>query len=291
MLPLKGEVVTTSADDTAEAVDSLQIFLREIGRYSLLTREQEVALMRQIERGDAEARERLINANLRLVVSIAKRHQGRGLPLLDLIQDGMLGLMHAVEKFDWRRGFKFSTYATWWITQAVQRGIDNRSRLIRLPVHVNARARRLARVERVLAASAPAERPAEEDVARAAELSVTQLRTIREAAEVVDSLDRPLRGESAAPFGTLFADDDPDPFAEVETRMLVEAVRVAVDGLPEHEREVIEARYGLDGAEPLTLSETRRRLRLGRNEAARLERQALRRLAHEPVLVALHDAA
>ncbi len=278
------------SEETIETIDSLQVFLREIGRYALLTREQEVALMKQVERGDQEAKERIINANLRLVVSIAKRYQSRGLPLLDLIQDGMLGLMHAVEKFDWRRGYKFSTYATWWITQAVQRGIDNRARLIRLPVHVTARARRLARAERELSPDGGG-LPAEEDVARVAELSLEQVRNVRGAAEVVDSLDRPLRGEDAPPLGTLLADDEPDPFDEVETRMLVEAGRVAVDGLPEHEREVIEARYGLDGEEPLSLAETRRRLGLGRNEVARLERQALRRLAHEPVLLALHEAA
>ena len=149
MLPLKGE--HGIAEDAATAVDSLQVFLREIGHYSLLTREQEVALMQQVERGDRRAKERLVNSNLRLVVSIAKRYQGRGLPLPDLIQDGVLGLLHAVEKFDWRRGYKFSTYATWWISQAVQRGIDDRARLIRLPVHVNVRARRLARAERDLA--------------------------------------------------------------------------------------------------------------------------------------------
>ncbi len=278
-----------SSEETAEAVDSLQVVLQEIGRYALLTREQEVALMKQVERGDSEAKERIINANLRLVVSIAKRYQSRGLPLLDLIQDGMLGLMHAVEKFDWRRGYKFSTYATWWITQAVQRGIDNRARLIRLPVHVTVRARRLARAERALSPNGRA--APEDEVARAAELSVDQMRNVREAAEVVDSLDRPVRGEETSALGTLLADDEPDPFDEVETRMLVEAVRVAVDGLPEGERLVIEARYGLDGTEPLTLAETRRLLGLGRNEVARLERQALRRLAHEPVLVALHEAA
>jgi RNA polymerase primary sigma factor len=282
--------VARSQDDAAEAVDSLQVFLREIGRYPLLTREQEVALMQQVERGDPEARERIVNANLRLVVSIAKRYQNRGLPLLDLVQDGMLGLLHAVEKFDWRRGFKFSTYATWWITQAVQRGIDNRARLIRLPSHVHARARRLARAERELTASAAGEPPEDEELARAASVSVAQLRAVREAATVVDSLDRPVDPDGATALGRLLADDEPDPFAEIETRMLVEAVREAIDGLPEHERHVIEARYGLDGTEPLTLAATRRQLGLGRNEVARLERQALRRLAHEPVLVALHDA-
>jgi RNA polymerase primary sigma factor len=291
ILPVKGERVPKTSEDAAGAVDSLQVFLQEIGRYALLTREQEVALMQQVERGDVEAKERLVNANLRLVVSIAKRYQSRGLPLLDLIQDGMLGLLHAVDKFDWRRGYKVSTYATWWITQAVQRGIDNRARLIRLPVHVTARARRLARAERELGGADGAGPPDEAEVARAAALSIDQVRIVRQAAEVVDSLDRPVRGEDTSALGMLLADDEPDPFAEVETRMLVEAVRVAVDGLPDAERHVIEIRYGLNGSEPLTLAETRRRLGLGRNEVARLERQALRRLAHEPVLVALHEAA
>ena len=280
-----------SPEDAATAVDSLQIFLREIAHYSLLTREHEVALMQQVERGDRRAKERLVNSNLRLVVSIAKRYQGRGLPLPDLIQDGVLGLLHAVEKFDWRRGYKFSTYATWWITQAVQRGIDDRARLIRLPVHVSVRARRLARAERDLATHAGQPPPGDDEIAGAAAISIRQLNGVREAAEVVASLDQPVRSEGAPPLGSLLADDEPDPFDEIERGMLVQAVRAAVDELPDGERRVIEARYGLDGQEPLTMAETRGRLLLGRNEAVRLERQALRRLAHEPVLVALHEAA
>jgi len=283
--------VATSANGTGEAVDSLQVFLQQIGRHGLLSREQEVALMQQVERGDSAARERIVSANLRLVVSIAKRYQGRGVPLPDLIQDGVLGLLRAVDKFDWRRGFKFSTYATWWITQSVQRGIDDRGRVIRLPVHVAARVRRLARAERELVARPRREPPDETEIARSASVSLRQLREARAAAAVVDSLDRPLVGASGAAVGVLLADDEPDPFEEVSTRMLIEAVRAAVDGLPDCERRVIEARYGLEGSGPLTLAETRRKLGLGRNEVSRLERQALRRLSHEPVLVALHEAA
>jgi RNA polymerase primary sigma factor len=279
------------AEDATDGVDSLRRFLAEIGRYALLTREEEVELMKRVERGDPDAKERLVNANLRLVVSIAKRYQGHGLPLLDLIQDGILGLMHAVDKFDWRRGYKFSTYASWWIQQAVRRGIDNRARLIRLPTHVSARAQRIARAQRELEARPGRTALDDEELARASGLSVGQVRDARSVPQVVDSLDRPLQTEDAAALGTLLADDEPDPFDELETRLLGEAVRRAVNGLPASERRVIEVHYGLAGGEPATLEETRRRLGLGRNEVARLERQALRRLAHEPALVALHEAA
>ena len=247
--------------------------------------------MRRIERGDAAARERLVNSNLRLVVSIAKRYQGYGVPLPDLIQDGMLGLLRAADKFDWRRGTKFSTYATWWITQGVGRGIDNRARLIRLPVHVNARARRLARVrEGITVASGRAE-PSDEELARAAALSLQQLQAVRGAPEVVASLDRPLQEGEGSTLVALLADDVLDPFDELATRTVAEAVRTAVEGLPERERRVIESRFGLDDDEPLSLAETRRRLGLGRNEVTRLERKALRRLAQDPALVALYEAA
>ncbi len=277
--------------DTPDGIDSLRLFLREIGRYPLLTREQEVELMKRVERGDRAAKERIVNSNLRLVVSIAKRHQGRGLPLLDLIQDGILGLMHAVEKFDWRRGYKFSTYASWWIQQGVRRGIDNRARLIRLPVHVSARANKVARVERELANGSGRPPPDDEVVARASGLSLHQLRDLRAAPQVVDSLDRRLQADEAPALGSLLADGEPDPFEEVESRLLVEAVQAAVHDLPEPERSVIETRYGLTGDDPVTVEEARRQLGLGRSEVARLERQALRRLAHEPALMAMHEVA
>jgi RNA polymerase primary sigma factor len=252
-------------EEPSEDVDSLRLFLRELGRYPLLSRQQEIELMKRVERGDDVAKQGMINANLRLVVSIAKRYQGHGLPLLDLIQDGILGLMRAIDKFDWRRGYKFSTYATWWIQQAVRRGIDNRARLIRLPVHVTARA-------------------------RAAGRSLSELRELEEIPEVVASLDQPLDDEEDSSLGALVAGDEPDPFEVVEARILAAAVREAVETLPVRERTVIEIRYGLTGGEPTSAEETRRQLGLGRNEVGRLERQALRRLAHEPHLVALHAA-
>jgi RNA polymerase primary sigma factor len=271
---------------TSDDVDSLRRYLSEISRYPLLTRQQELELMRRFERGDREARDRLVRANLRLVVSIAKHYQGYDVPLLDLIQDGTLGLIRAIEKFDWRRGYKFSTYATWWIRQAIRRGIDNRARLIRLPTHVTQRVQKVAHVERL--AAQVGERPDDDQIARDAGLSFRQIREVRNAARVVDSVDR-LAAEDAP--GVRLADGDPDPYDEVAARLAAATVRAAVAGLPEGERRLIEVRYGLAGQQPACAEEARRRLGLARNEAARLERQALQRLAREPLLVALHEAA
>jgi RNA polymerase primary sigma factor len=275
-------------DEDTGGVDSLRRFLVEIGRYPLLTRRQEMELMQRIERGDRKARDRLVSANLRLVISIAKRYQGRGVPLLDLVQDGTLGLLRAVEKFDWRRGYKFSTYATWWIRQAVQRSVDNRSRTIRLPTHVATRIQMVTRVER--ASVRPGGLP-DEELARACGLSMRQLGNLREAARVVDSLDRPLGGEDGVALGLLVADGDPDPYEEVEARLAAVTVRTAVGDLPTRERELIELRYGLVDDDLVSMEEARRRLGMAQSEAARLERQALQRLAREPRILALHEAA
>jgi RNA polymerase primary sigma factor len=278
-----------SRDDEPGGVDSLTRFLVEISRFPLLSREQEVELMRRIERGDAEARELLVNSNLRLVVSIAKRYQGYEVPLLDLIQDGMLGLLRAVDGFDWRRGNKFSTYATWWIRQAVRRGVDNRSRLIRLPTHVSERAQRVARAERSLSA---AEAQVDEDaIARVAGVSRRQLRGLREAAIVVDSLDRRCGDADGSALGPSIADDGPDLQEQVEARLAAAAVRDAVEHLPERERRLIEVRFGLVDDDPSSIEAARHRLGISRGEATRLERQALHRLACEPRLRALHEAA
>jgi RNA polymerase primary sigma factor len=276
-----------ATDDATDGVDSLRRYLTEISRYPLLTREQELELMRRAERGDREAHDRLVNANLRLVVSIAKGYQGYDVPLLDLIQDGTIGLMRAVEKFDWRRGYKFSTYATWWIRQAIRRGIDNRGRLIRLPTHMTQRAQKVARAERTSAQLGG--RPDDDEIARGAGLSLRQMHEVRNAAKVVDSLDR-MAGADGVP-GLRLADDELDPYEQVAARLAAATVREAVAGLPETERRLIEVRYGLLDRQPVSAEETRRRLGLARNEAARLERQALQRLSREPRLVALHEAA
>jgi RNA polymerase primary sigma factor len=274
-------------DGATDGVDSLRRYLSEISRCPLLTREQELELMRRVERGDAEARERIVNANLRLVVSIAKHYQGYDVPLLDLIQDGTLGLIRAVEKFDWRRGYKFSTYATWWIRQGIRRGIDNRGRLIRLPTHMTQRVQKVAQVERL--ATQLGVRPDDEKIAHDAGLSFRQLHEVRNAAKVVDSLDRLAASDAAS--GAQLADDEPDPYDEVVATIAAATVRAAVADLPERERRLIEVRYGLVDQQPVCAEEARRRLGLARNEAARLERQALQRLSREPSLVALHEAA
>src|SRR5215203_2002126 len=207
---------TETADSTyvngnlAESTtDALQLFLNEMGKYKLLTADEEVDLAKRIDRGDREAKDLMINSNLRLVVSIAKKYQGHGLSLLDLIQEGIIGLIRAVEKFDWRKGFKFSTYATWWIRQAVQRGVANKAREIRIPVHIVDRERKIARAERELMLKL-GRAPEEEEVAKAAKLALKQVREVREAARAVTSLDRPIGEEGDSTFGDLFKDERSD---------------------------------------------------------------------------------
>src|SRR5215468_7095913 len=195
-----------NGDLNVATTDALQLFLNEAGRYPLLTAAEEVELAKLIERGDLQAKERMINSNLRLVVSIAKRYQGHDLSLLDLIQEGIIGLIRAVEKFDWRKGFKFSTYATWWIRQAVQRGVANKARTIRIPVHIAEREQRMARAERELT-TALGRPPTEEEIAQRARLPLKQLREVRQAARAVTSLDRPIGDEHEGALGDLFASE------------------------------------------------------------------------------------
>src|SRR4029450_3435912 len=187
----KAESTYINGDLAHATTDALQLFLNEMARYPLLTAEEEVELAKRIERGDKAAKDRMINSTLRLVVPIAKKYQGHGLSLLDLIQEGIIGLIRAVEKFDWRKGFKFSTYATWWIRQAVQRGVANKSREIRVPVHIVEREQRISRAERDLATKLGG-RPSDEEVAKQAKLPLKQVREVRQAARAITSLDRPI---------------------------------------------------------------------------------------------------
>jgi RNA polymerase primary sigma factor len=274
----------------AATSDSLQLFLNEIGKYPLLTAAEEIELAKRIERGDAEAKERMINSNLRLVVSIAKRYQGHGLSLLDLIQEGVIGLIRAVEKFDWRRGFKFSTYATWWIRQAVQRGVQNRSRTIRVPIHVADLERRAARAERELAAKLERQ-PTEEEVAVAAKIPLERLREAREALRTIASLDRPLGENGDATLGDLVAGEGGDPLAELEVGLEDRALAQALATLPELERRVVELRFGLGGREPLSLESVRKELGISRERLRRVEHEALEHLSRTRELQEVREAA
>jgi RNA polymerase primary sigma factor len=278
--------------DLAHATnDALQLFLNEAGRYPLLTAKEEVELAKRIERGDREAKERMINSNLRLVVSIAKRYQGHGLSLLDLIQEGIIGLIRAVEKFDWRRGYKFSTYATWWIRQAVQRGVANKAREIRIPVHIVEREQKISRAERELTATL-GRAPEEEEIAKATKLPLKQVREVREAARAVTSLDRPVGEGDRASLGELTAGESPSPEEEVTVSLAEDTLRRAVSQLPERERDVVKLRYGLNGdVEPASLEEIGRRLGLTRERVRQIEARALERLAVQREIEALRSAA
>ncbi|HEY7197591.1 MAG TPA: sigma-70 family RNA polymerase sigma factor [Gaiellaceae bacterium] len=274
----------------AATTDALQLFLNEIGRHALLTAQEEIELAKRIERGDAAAKERMINSNLRLVVSIAKKYQGHGLSLLDLIQEGIIGLIRAVEKFDWRRGFKFSTYATWWIRQAVQRGVANKSRTIRIPVHIVEREQRISRAERALWTKLERE-PTEQEIAKEAGLPLKQVREVRAAARAVTSLDRPL-ADSDASFGDLIAAEEDRPAEEVEVSLAEAALRHAVGELPDRERTVIQMRYGLNGgSSPVSLEEIGRKLGITRERVRQIEARALSRLSERREIEAIHEAA
>jgi RNA polymerase primary sigma factor len=280
-----------NGDVASTTTDALQLFLNETGRYPLLTAAQEVELAKRVERGDKEAKDLMINSNLRLVVSIAKRYQGHGLSLLDLIQEGIIGLIRAVEKFDWRKGFKFSTYATWWIRQAVQRGVGNKARTIRVPMHVLDRERRLARVERELAARLGRE-PTDAEVIAAAGISDEELQQVREAARAVTSLDRPLGEDDEGSFGDVVARASAGDVAdEVIVSLREDAVRRAVARLPQRERRVVELRFGFGDEEPASLAETARRLGMRPDAVRELERQALEQLAVSREIDGLREAA
>src|SRR5918992_129129 len=258
--------------------DALQLFLREAGRHALLTAAQEVELAKKIERGDMTAKQVMIQSNLRLVVSIAKNYRNQGLPFLDLIQEGTLGLIRAVEKFDWRRGYKFSTYATWWIRQAVARALADKARTIRMPVHIVERLQKINRADRLLWTQLGRE-PMLEEIADEASLTVQQVLEVRAAARASTSLDAPVGDGDDAVFGDFVAGEDPLPEEAVERHLRSEALRNALAALPEREREVVAMRYGIDGAEPQTLEEIGRRLGLPRERVRQNELESPRRLA------------
>jgi len=285
-----GDPAYSNGELAAATTDSLQLFLNEIGRHPLLTAEDEVELAKRIERGDAAAKERMINSNLRLVVSIAKRYQGHDLSLLDLIQEGVLGLIRATEKFDWRRGFKFSTYATWWIRQAVQRGVQNKSRTIRVPVHVADLERRAGRSERELTGRL-GRQPTEEEVAVAAKIPLDKLREAREAVRTLTSLDRPLGDGDAATLGDLIPGPEDDP-AEVAVSLDSSALDRALMSLSPEQRRVLDLRFGLaEDAKPVSLTTAGQELGVSAHRVRELERSALEQLSRNRELLEEREAA
>jgi len=260
------------------AGDSLQLFLADVGKHKLLTASEEVTLAKQIEKGDLIAKRKMIESNLRLVVSIAKGYRGLGVPFLDLIQEGTLGLNRAVEKFDWRRGFKFSTYATWWIRQSVQRAVANNARTIRVPVHVVERQQKLGRAARRLEVELGRE-ATKEELAEATGLPLQHVDEALGAAQASVSLNQSVGAEDEGELGDLFADREAvDPFDEAEESLRKQGVRKALDALPERERRILELRFGFEG-DPWTLEAIGHELGLTRERVRQLEGQALQRLS------------
>ncbi|MGZ8783164.1 MAG: sigma-70 family RNA polymerase sigma factor [Gaiellaceae bacterium] len=285
-----GEATYVNGDLAAATTDSLQLFLNEAGRYPLLTAAEEVELAKKVERGDVEAKNRMINSNLRLVVSIAKRYQGHGLSLLDLIQEGVIGLIRAVEKFDWRRGFKFSTYATWWIRQAVQRGVANKSRTIRIPVHIADREQKMGKAERELLAKL-GRPPTDEEVSEASKVSLKHMKEVRQAARAVTSLDKPLGNDNDASIGDLVGVAAGGVEEEVEVSLTRDTLHQALKRLSDREQTVLTLRYGLGKEEPQSLEEIGRRIGVTRERVRQIEASALERLAVSREIDALRTAA
>jgi RNA polymerase primary sigma factor len=276
-----GNAKKPELDLTVEpSLDALRLYLRSIGRVELLTAPQEISLAKRIERGDMSAKRHMVEANLRLVVSIAKGYLGRGLSFLDLIQEGSLGLIRAVEKFDYRRGYKFSTYATWWIRQAVTRAIADKARTIRIPVHMVEKLNRVTHVERQLVQRMGRE-PEAAEIAAELDITVREVRDILRVAQMPVSLEKPVGDEEESELGDFVADDrTEEPFDTATERLQREDIQKALDALPERERQVIELRYGLRGHEPLTLEEVGRTFGVTRERIRQIEAKALRKLRH-----------
>jgi len=284
------EAHATQAKASDGAGDALGSFFKQASRYPLLTAEEEVELAKRIERGDLEAKERMINSNLRLVISQARRFQGQGLPMGDLVQEGMLGLIRAVEKFDWRKGFKFSTYAVLWIKQSIQRGLANSGSTIRIPVHIGQRERKVKKHERELAVTL-GRQPTDAEIADSTGLPEEQVREALELTQHLASLDQSVSEDGETPLGDLLPSERPQPEEEVVDALGNARVRQVVGQLPHEERDVITLRFGLTGDEPASSRDAGERLGLSPSQTRRLEQQALRRLAESGELEELREAA
>jgi RNA polymerase primary sigma factor len=271
------------------SLDSLRLYLREIGKVPLLTADQEVYLAKRIERGDMFAKTQMIEANLRLVVSIAKGYLGRGLSFLDLIQEGSLGLIRAVEKFDYRKGYKFSTYATWWIRQAVTRAIADKARTIRIPVHMVEKLNKVVHIERQLVQRLGRE-PRPDEIAEELEMTTEEVREILRMAQLPVSLEKPIGEEEESSLGDFVPDEQAEsPFDTASLSLRREDVEMALSALPERERKVIELRFGLSGEQPCTLEEVGRAFGVTRERIRQIENNTLKKLEHLPEAQALKD--
>ena len=293
------EVVAAKEEDEEPAAeeprevstDALQLFLKDIGKVDLLTAAQEVELAKRIERGDHGAKQEMVEANLRLVVSIAKKYRNQGLPFLDLIQEGTIGLVRAAEKFDYRKGFKFSTYATWWIRQAVARALADKARTIRMPVHVVEKLNKIVRSERKLRAELGRE-PTAGEIGKDLDLSSDEVEHIRRSAQTPVSLEKPVGDEDESEFGHFLTDVNlPLPDEEAEITLRKETLRKILGTLSSRERQVLELRYGLDGQHPRTLDEVGRTFNVTRERIRQIENQSLKKLRALADAVKLRDVA
>jgi len=291
-----GEVVTKEVaplDETVREVstDALQLFLKDIGKVELLTAAEEVELAKRIERGDHRAKQEMVEANLRLVVSIAKRYRNQGLPFLDLIQEGTIGLVRAAEKFDWRKGYKFSTYATWWIRQAVARALADKGRTIRMPVHVVEKLNKIVRSERKLRGELCRE-PLPAEIARDVDLPVEEVEGILRTSQAPVSLEKPVGDEEESEFGHFLTDENaPLPDEAADTTLRQELLRNILGTLSHRERRVLELRYGLDGGQPRTLDEVGRAFNVTRERIRQIENQSLKKLRALGLADSLRDVA
>jgi len=288
--PAEDDKTTPKLDLSVEpSLDSLRLYLREIGKVPLLTADQEVSLAKRIERGDMDAKQHMIEANLRLVVSIAKGYLGRGLSFLDLIQEGSLGLIRAVEKFDYRKGFKFSTYATWWIRQAVTRAIADKARTIRIPVHMVEKLNKVVHIERQLVQRLGRE-PEPEEIADELDIHPDEVREILRMSQLPISLEKPIGEDEDSNLGDFVPDESAEsPFDTASLSLRREDVELALSALPERERRVIELRYGLDGSQPCTLEEVGRAFGVTRERIRQIENNTLKKLESLPEAQGLKD--